>query len=531
MRLFKDNLLTNLLLLVLMMLAMDSCVRRPTEQLEAADRIMEDKPDSALKILSAVDTATMLGNDEDRATYYLLLAQAQYKSYLPMDAEDKLPYSINFFKDEGNKQMLARSYYYYGRSFIEHKNTEAAMAVMKKAEEAAEDIRDSLQLQKIYMSLCHLNGIIGCYDLKLEYAKKHIELCLKRNDTVRLVHGYAHASLAYNRLGHRDSSNSYLLRTLPLLDKVKDRDKAYILNNIANMYLRENDMAKAEYYARKAFDMGNINSIATLGKVYSLKGDGEKAKELWRKAASMSTADLRKKILKAYASYCAQRCDFREALVALNESYCLSDSLAKVSARKELVELQLRYDKSVEEARSYRYLFFSLALLMLLSIISLVCIYIIYKYKKNRKRTEDLMNLKEKQLQAAEEQISELEKDTAGRSWEIKALKHEMEQIKSMKKERLGRGYAVFSKVMNHDFDGLYGNKEWRQPFVDFCSMRYYERVSKWKLVQDITDGQLLYMFLWDVMGLTDKDIEQLLGISNATVRATKSKLKDVIGD
>lgn len=531
MRHFKDNLLTNLLLLVLMMLVMDSCVRRPTEQLGAADRIMEDKPDSALKILSAVDTATMLGNDEDRATYYLLLAQAQYKSYLPMDAEDKLPYSINFFKDEGNKQMLARSYYYYGRSFIEHKNTEAAMAVMKKAEEAAEDIRDSLQLQKIYMSLCHLNGIIGCYDLKLEYAKKQIELCLKRNDTVRLVHGYAHASLAYYRLGHRDSSNAYLLRTLPLLGKVKDRDKAYILNNIANMYLRENDMAKAEYYARKAFDMGNINSIATLGDVYMLKGEDEKAKELWRKAASMSTADLRKEILKTYANYCSQRCDFREALVALNESYCLSDSLAKVSARKELVELQLRYDKSVEEARSYRYLFFSLALLMLLSIISLVCIYIIYKYKKNRKRTEDLMNLKEKQLQAAEEQISELEKCSAERIREVKALKQEIEQIQSMKAEHLGRGYAVFNKLMKHDFEGLYDTREWRPSFVDFCSMRYYDKVKRWRLIQSFTNGQLLYVFLWEVMGFTDKDVEQLLGITNATLRAAKSRLKNVLGD
>lgn len=362
--------------------------------------------------------------------------------------------------------------------------------------------------------------------------KKQIELCLKRNDTVRLVHGYAHASLACYRLGHRDSFNAYLLRTLPLLDKVKDRDKAYILNNIANMYLRENDMAKAEYYARKAFDTGSsINSIATLGKVYSLKGDGEKAKELWRKAASMSTADLRKEILTAYANYCSQRCDFREALVALNESYCLSDSLAKMSARKELVELQLRYDKSVEEARSYRYLFFSLALLMLLSIISLVCIYIIYKYKKNRKRTEDLMNLKETQLQAAEEQISELEKSSAERIREVKVLKQEIEQMQSMKAEHLGRGYAVFNKLMKHDFEGLYDTREWRPSFVDFCSMRYYDKVKRWRLIQSITNGQLLYVFLWEVMGFTDKDVEQLLGITNATLRAAKSRLKNVLGN
>ena len=126
---------------------------RYDSRLAAADSLMQTSPDSALAIVSAIDS---LRGEGDRAYRDLLLTQARYKAYRDITAGDDsaVTRAMDWYRAHGGeREKLTRAYLYKGAVMQELGHVDSAMHYYKTAELTADP--------KDYANLGQINTRIG----------------------------------------------------------------------------------------------------------------------------------------------------------------------------------------------------------------------------------------------------------------------------------------------------------------------------------------------------------------------------------
>ena len=75
------------------------------------ERIIEERPDSVLNVLQAIDTDKLVG-DEEPAKHALLLSMALDKNYIDKTSFEVLQPAIDYYEDNGSATDKLRTYYY-----------------------------------------------------------------------------------------------------------------------------------------------------------------------------------------------------------------------------------------------------------------------------------------------------------------------------------------------------------------------------------------------------------------------------------
>ena len=130
-------------------------LRRYDARLVAADSLMWASPDSALAIVSAIDS---LAGDANLAYRDLLLTQARYKTYQDITAGDDsaVTRAMAWFRaHSGEREKLTRAYLYKGAVMQELGHVDSAMYYYKTAEVAA-DPEDYANLGQINTRIARL---------------------------------------------------------------------------------------------------------------------------------------------------------------------------------------------------------------------------------------------------------------------------------------------------------------------------------------------------------------------------------------
>ena len=84
-------------------------------------KLLEENPDSSYSILESITTPQKM-SQRDYALYCLLLTQSIEKTYRPLLSDSLIKTSLNYFKDNMDRKLLAQSYFYAGRANEEMKN-------------------------------------------------------------------------------------------------------------------------------------------------------------------------------------------------------------------------------------------------------------------------------------------------------------------------------------------------------------------------------------------------------------------------
>ena len=130
------NKLLGILLMVVLVAAVTGCdgLRRYDARLVRADSLMQHAPDSALAIVSAIDS---LAGDANLAYRDLLLTQARYKCYVDITAGDDsaITRAMAWYRAHGGeREKLTRAYLYKGAVMQELGHVDSAMYYYKTAE-------------------------------------------------------------------------------------------------------------------------------------------------------------------------------------------------------------------------------------------------------------------------------------------------------------------------------------------------------------------------------------------------------------
>ena len=486
-----------------------------------ADSLMEQHTDSALHVLESIPDIMDKGDESSRAYYTLLLTQARYKCYQPVPADSLMRSAVRYYEQNGNPSLLCRAYYYLAMPLYEQGEHEEALLLLKKGEEHAVRNQDLLYMAKYHESLCMVNDRAKCYDLMLKYAELALKDNRQRGDTSALIRNLSQISTALYRQRKLKESEDSILQVLPQLHQLDSVSKSYILTNIGCLMHIERDMESAKKYLEKSLRINPMpHTYAELGDIYAEERNKSEAEKCWQKALKTSDGKTVLNVLASIQESYEQQNDYKSALDISNRIYFLKDSLTQASEQAIIAEIQHKYDHQVVENKYYKTLTWLFGSVLLLIIVSVG--YYSYHRRTVRRFTSQL-TVKEEAVRNAQQKIALLENMDGEHHEEIMALNTQIKILRQQTNEQLGRGKEVYDAVAaGNKLQSL--NKE--HYLIEYYSILRYEQYSLWMNgYKDLTARLLTFLILQD-MGKSDTEIQDILSITNSSLRSIKTRLK-----
>lgn len=523
--------------------------------LKTAEDIINDNPDSTLSILREIDYEALKDNYL-KALYGLLYTSANIKKQKVPDNDSLIDYSIQFFENNNDSYHLADSYYYKGMMCYAKKQLEVSAHYLKKAESLSIEFGYSWITNKIYERLIYLNYITDNKALTLEYSKKFLESSFELKDRTLISRAFVMVASSYSAVNLSDSAYFYLKSGLRYIDDVNSILKADILVDIGEMYYEKGDMDLSENNALQSDSIHpNSHAKMLLGKIEYQRGDRLKAKEYWDHALSTNDVKIKKDLYKIIANYYAEVGNYDDAYIISLKLDSLNDTINKSS--KTVQELQLKYDRAKSESELYQKILYALVIAFLAS----AALFVSFRYHQKRVRSynstietltnnndtykSEIENFTEKvnmyqheiglyvsKVSNYEEEISKniekiklLKTSDRSKQKEIDELKDNISTLYKSIMSELQKGNTIYETIKNRKPIVHYSDEDLNS-LVDFYKIINNKVFSGWlERYTPLSVRQYVFLILED-LGYDDYDIADVLGVSDTTVRSTRSRIK-----
>lgn len=165
---------TLLYILSLLVVTLFGCTTNAVQdKLLLAESIIEESPDSALAILSAINGTGLSGKKQ--AQYALLLSQAYDKNYIDVTNDSLISIARDFYADTDDEYHQMLSEFYYARVRENRGDLHAAILSALNAERIAEQRQDYLNLARIQSMLSYIYVSTNNTLKALEYEASNLE--------------------------------------------------------------------------------------------------------------------------------------------------------------------------------------------------------------------------------------------------------------------------------------------------------------------------------------------------------------------
>lgn len=131
------------------------------DKLTEAESIMEEAPDSALHIITSIDT-TDLKNRKDWAKYALLNVQARTKTNDIIKSDSLISRAVSYYQGKGDSPDLMKSLFYNADILCNQKKFDRASYIATNSYDLALEFKDSYWIAKTAEQLSDI--YIACYN-------------------------------------------------------------------------------------------------------------------------------------------------------------------------------------------------------------------------------------------------------------------------------------------------------------------------------------------------------------------------------
>lgn len=536
-----------------------SCLQNEIcSSLKTAEDIINDNPDSTLSILREIDYDALKDN-QLKALYGLLYTSATYKKHNVLKSDSLLDYSIQVFKDNGDFYHLADAYYYKGAMNYKRNHIEVCINNLKKAESLSVKEGFVFIVNKVYELLIYVNYVSDNKSLRMEYSKKFLESSVKLNDKTLIARASAMVASSYAAINMADSAYSYIKKGLNYIDNVDSVLKADILVYVGEMYYEKDKLDFSLKYAKESDSINsNPHAKMLLGKIEFQKGNIQKAELLWREALSTNDHRLKIRLYRMLSDYYATIGQYHDAYLITLKMDSLNDRTNEGS--KTIQELQQKFDRAKSESALYQKLVYSFALAF---IICLILILVLKHHKKKmRFYDEEVSNLSnenssikteiknysekiyvyeneiglyvskvanyEKEINSNIEKIKILKTFDRAKQKEIETLKNNISTLYKSILSELKKGNIIYETIKNKKTLVHYTDEDLNS-LIDFYKIIKSDVFSRWlEQYYPLSIRQYIFLILED-LGYNDYDIADVLGVTDTTVRSTRSRIKKKI--
>ena len=508
-----------LLAILVLGLCLVSCNRHSEHwtTITAMERIIEERPDSVLNVLQAIDTDELVG-DEEPAKHALLLSMALDKNYIDKTDFEVLQPAIDYYEDNGSATDKLRTYYYQGRIHQNAGNDPLAMESFVNALDKGVESNDKLTKARtlvaqstIYYSLMKWDKV---YDVSSEAANYYFELGRVNNYVLSLLRCIS-GCLQNNNYGE----------AIELLDKCYQYIEDLPESTVSEIYsynllcLSRSDDEESvrrviyEYIEQVAYS--NIDYLAIAGAYTDIGAYNEAESALQKIDVNTLKDDYR--VLKYYATLLKiyeHQGDFKsayEAYIKFNELndkivFSIFESDTQFIEEKYALELQNRQEKE----NRYKVIIISIVLVStLLTMVIYIRSRLKYRtiQKAHAEQEAERYKLLYEQIVYEKDNLSELLSHSND-------LDSNVREVVAKRIELLNKFFTVYitnnseiSRKVDKELDELLANKSLFMSSTRLAFAGSHPKFIKYLEEQNLSEQEIEICCLYAI-GLKGKDIK-----------------------
>lgn len=395
---------------LLLVASLACCNGRPAfPELNRAENLMEEKPDSALNILEKIpDTVQM--SKQDQAMYYMLLTLAQDKNYITHTSDSIIKIAANYFEKQNDTPRAMLAYYCMGRVYTDMREAILAQECYLKALELGADSKDYSLLIKIHNNLGTLYAYQDINEMALPMYKKVLQYLKLKPDSTNTSFALRNIARILSQTQQVDSAILYYKEAL----KYSPNNRSSILVDLGNLFFAKKDYTDAAKYINEA--LGSIHNQKTLLPVYLSKGcilseinQLDSAKFYLIQSTQSSNIYTKATSFRSLAQVALKENRLEDYVIFTEQNELLHDSITECSHFENIriTESMFNYQRITKEKNKFEKEAAERLILnyqvIILSILILLIGTIIYKRERDKKKR--LLDLKEQQYKRSQQYI------------------------------------------------------------------------------------------------------------------------------
>ena len=424
--------ITTALLTVLLLLSSCSHKSETGTLFSHADAIMEEYPDSALRILNLPPEEIEELSDKECARYALLLARATDKcklSLLPCDS--LLNVAFKYYDDDEKEKAVALLY--KGRLAVEMEKVKEAISYLQEGLTIIQNFPKELKTKNLLLSsLGNTYFDAGYYDESIRVYEAMYQCCTTNLDKSIALNNI---STYYCLIDEKDSTLMFQRKALNYA--IASGDSLQIAMSKHNLSLEFDgfdELDSALYYAQKALielpqKENHGNYYSNLGNLL-LKTGGNKdsARYYLNKSIKELSIEGKASCLKILYNLEKENEDYKTANTYLEEQSAIMDSLYYMEQSTEIQQLIYEYNTKMqvreEQIRGNRIVRSTTAGFVF------ACLLIIIIYQNRINRKKQLQRQYEQSLEQTQNKLSSLEATIENNQLMIDLLQQERNNLR-----------------------------------------------------------------------------------------------------
>lgn len=393
--------LFHILVLFLALSVLASCASRQTAvTLKDVESYIQDRPDSALATIRAIDTTT-LTTCSLRAQYALLHSMALDKNWIDTTDVNVVMPAVDYYDRHPAGICRAKAWYYLGRIQENGGDIPEASISFLKADRFSENSDDIAFKSLVYQAISNVYNKTYFHQEALRYTEMSYELALQDGDTLGANASLFRLAQDYNNVGRFAESDS-LYRLLIEEDQFYPNLRASLLSNYAlNLVTRGNDIDKAITVFEEVIDrygkLGRVNFWGAYAYALILSGQTERANRIFNQLEKTSQGNATAFNYASWKSLAdAYEGDFQSAYqLQKGASVTQTDNMKKlleqsaIKAQKDFLEEINRDSERVARQRQ------RITLLVAVSVFVLIVLMILFFRRRSVQITQEKESLLE----------------------------------------------------------------------------------------------------------------------------------------
>ena len=314
-------------------------------ELAKAEAIMYRYPDSALHILQGIQPDNP-SNNEQYATWALLMTQAQYKNQIEQ-SDSLINIAYSYFTKHDNAQRKALALYYKGILRHESHHAEDALSFYL---EAATEIEKTNDYQLGFLINSEV-GLMYLYrklnDYAMEYFEKaHHNAELSNNQTY-IAFSFIYIARAFSQKKQYNKAIEYYEKAIKI-GQVNNYPTilASAMNETSFLFLKTGENKKALQYVKDCIKIKKTDQrIFSLGDTYRYLKMYDSAYFYLNQASLSPNIHTARSAYQALFYISQEEKDYKKAVEYSNKLWFYQDSIGKTDRNKALIEMQEKYDQ------------------------------------------------------------------------------------------------------------------------------------------------------------------------------------------